>query len=904
MNAEEFSKAMNKSLVESEKLHGSLINFGNLSQGLDSLHSTMQSMLSGIKELTAAYDVQMEAERKLEQVMQNTMNARAEDIQSIKDFCAAQQEIGIVGDEVQLAGAQELATYLELKGSLKSLIPVMNDMIAQQYGYNHSAENAAQIATMLGKVMQGQTGALSRYGYTFDEAQEKILKYGTEAERCAVLVDVVSASVGGMNQKLAQTDTGRMKQMENALGDIKEELGGWTKYAEQFLSIGANAAMAAMGVMKLVKGVQALTMAMRAATLAGGAITVVLSLLATAYLYLSQTTEKEKTELEKLTDAKERAKRAAEELAQAEEAENDARKSAESSLTLNIARLKDFNGTKAEEKRLVGEMNNVYGRTMGYFSSVAEWYNALIANSKAYCQQMVNEAKARMYANQIAQLDEENRKLIYNDDGSKKLYSTKAIYTGKKVYRKEKDGRHYYGIDWTSEKKRADEAHKLNRAKRANLSKLMEETVKPVEMPVMGSPEAPGLGGGKGTGGGSNSHEVQKTRLQEINELLSDLQDKWTTASDEERGQIKKTATALQQEKDGIELAIAAFKRPEALNTLRDIDAEIDYQRKLLAASSQENAASILTEIEALEEKREAFMGIEKELPEEEVKIIATDPSQAKTIGEINDAIQDLERKILEASAEEIEALQRSKMAFEEKKKAMELGIRLPQMQQEIASVKALPEQEQVIKIRDMGFEGLAEKIREIKALLADLDNPPTEGQRKALEGIMETYGQWQKKATSSSAGVADALKQAQSAFSGLGDAFEMPMLDVAGLMAGAVASMIQGYATATAQASSMGPIAWAAFALSGLAQLAAMISQVKGMGAFADGGIVSGPTLGLVGEYAGAKNNPEVIAPLNKLKSLIGDDENGANGRVEFEIRGDRLYGVLRKYERNKSRT
>lgn len=38
----------------------------------------------------------------------------------------------------------------------------------------------------------------------------------------------------------------------------------------------------------------------------------------------------------------------------------------------------------------------------------------------------------------------------------------------------------------------------------------------------------------------------------------------------------------------------------------------------------------------------------------------------------------------------------------------------------------------------------------------------------------------------------------------------------------------------------------------------------------FANGGIVSGPTLGLMGEYAGAKSNPEVISPLDKLNSMI----------------------------------
>lgn len=57
------------------------------------------------------------------------------------------------------------------------------------------------------------------------------------------------------------------------------------------------------------------------------------------------------------------------------------------------------------------------------------------------------------------------------------------------------------------------------------------------------------------------------------------------------------------------------------------------------------------------------------------------------------------------------------------------------------------------------------------------------------------------------------------------------------------------------------------------------VFGSLSGFGAFADGGIVSGPTLGLVGEYSGARTNPEVIAPLDKLKSIIGD---GSGGRVE----------------------
>ena len=172
-----------------------------------------------------AYDQQAEAENRLARAMRNTMGASNGEIQSILDLAAAQQKLGVVGDEVQLAAAQELSTYLSLSSSLQTLIPVMNDMAVQQYGYNVTAEQTTSIATMLGKVMNGQVNALSRYGYTFTEAEAAILRFGNEEQRAATLARVVEQSVGGMNRALAQTPTGRMKQLSNALGDIKEQFG-------------------------------------------------------------------------------------------------------------------------------------------------------------------------------------------------------------------------------------------------------------------------------------------------------------------------------------------------------------------------------------------------------------------------------------------------------------------------------------------------------------------------------------------------------------------------------------------------------------------------------------------------------------------------------------------------------
>lgn len=141
---------------------------------------------------------------------------------------------------------------------------------------------------------------------------------------------------------------------------------------------------------------------------------------------------------------------------------------------------------------------------------------------------------------------------------------------------------------------------------------------------------------------------------------------------------------------------------------------------------------------------------------------------------------------------------------------------------------------------------------------------------KPVIEDLSKTFGNMGKKAETSTKDAADAFGQLGSSISGLGNALEIPELNVAGTMAQAIATMVSGYAAATAEGATLGPFGWIAFAAAGLAQLTAMVSAVKALPAFANGGIVSGPTVGLIGEYAGASSNPEVIAPLDKLRGML----------------------------------
>ena len=183
-------------------------------------------IIAGINKAMSAYEVQSAAETKLTEIYKTRMGASKQAAQATMDLASALQKEGIIGDEVQLSGAQQLATFAKMPDTVNTLLPAMNNLLAQQKGYNATAEDATGIANLMGKVLGGQVGALKRVGITFDENQEKMLKAGTEEEKAAVLAQVITDNVGNMNKTMAETDLGKIQQMKNSMGDLVEEIGG------------------------------------------------------------------------------------------------------------------------------------------------------------------------------------------------------------------------------------------------------------------------------------------------------------------------------------------------------------------------------------------------------------------------------------------------------------------------------------------------------------------------------------------------------------------------------------------------------------------------------------------------------------------------------------------------------
>lgn len=183
------------------------------------------AMIYSGKKLLELSATQSQAETKLVEIYKSRMGANKAAAQSTMELASALQKQGVIGDEVTLSGAQQLATYASMPETVNKLLPAMDNLLVQQKGVNATSEDAAAMANLFGKAMMGQTGALKKAGISFTEEQEKVLKYGTEEEKAAMLAEVVNQNVGQMNKTFAQTPEGQLAQLRNTLGDIGERLG-------------------------------------------------------------------------------------------------------------------------------------------------------------------------------------------------------------------------------------------------------------------------------------------------------------------------------------------------------------------------------------------------------------------------------------------------------------------------------------------------------------------------------------------------------------------------------------------------------------------------------------------------------------------------------------------------------
>lgn len=887
-DVERLGEALNASTQRANRFRDSMIKWSAISSTVGNVYSSLQNLTNIMGGYIAKANAATEAQTKLTTVMRQRMGATAEDVASVNAAVAAQTKLGVVGGTVQRSGLQQLATFASHKRTLTALLPAMNNLLTQQKGLNATSEDAVGIANLLGKALQGQTGALRRVGITFSETQEKALKAGNEGERAAMLAEIITQNVGNMNAELAKTDAGKAKQLANSFGGVMVNIGKalmpYQSMIAQFGQLGmavtgvvqfgtalAGCGRAAAGaVTKLLKwgpvsqvvrqasvgmgavlevligklrGVEvgATTTATAIRTLKVASVVGLALAALSAIIYgVSKTLEQSKQALSAEAVAKQTNKQLTEQLTERLKDSKAAVADNIAQLYKDIAVTKDWNGTKAQEKKKVEELNSRYGETMGYFSSVSEWYKALTENSQAYCDQLTIEATMRALANQAAtnnmKLDDLEEKRKKASTVRQTLAQQHPFLYGMMVAEGANLDTMHKGIRGTSERERIDAQIKAVRADNLRIKQQMAAYAKKgqaITFKVKGSPEPP-------TTTTTTTHTTPTTPTTPA-----------PTANDVvDEPEITDGILSIRQLDELVEklyadlLALPDTKVKEALDIQDDIDTLEDYRKKL----------------ETLQRMRYERSGG-----------LQADMGASGTIGGNvagNTAQVDLAalvRPVL-PSAEELEAKKKELKGVS----GFDIIAKIDLRNNEAEDLRR--QLETVAAAVDAGEIG-----REMGEMLAD-------GINKQLAGIGKVplrFGKILRNTDSVKERMdkaADAINQVGSALQGMGSAFELPELNIAGTIAQAIATTAMGFAQASANEGKNGNLwEWVAASAVGMAQLMAIISAVKGSTGYATGGIVGGNS------YTGDRipvrvNSGEMI--LNRWQQKrLWDVANGLGG-------------------------
>ena len=197
-----------------KKVTGAVAAYAGFSQ----VKNFMTDCVTGVLELERANS-------RLGTLMMNVKGTTQAQVDEIIKYGDALELVTTVEGDATVAGASQLATF-QLQGStIKTLLPALQDLAVSSYGVSVSQEQMQSMANLVGKVMTGSASALTRYGVTMTDAQKSILQTGTESERAAMLVEVLGQNFGGLAESMAKTPEGRIIQLRNAWGSVKDIVG-------------------------------------------------------------------------------------------------------------------------------------------------------------------------------------------------------------------------------------------------------------------------------------------------------------------------------------------------------------------------------------------------------------------------------------------------------------------------------------------------------------------------------------------------------------------------------------------------------------------------------------------------------------------------------------------------------
>lgn len=407
----------------------------------------------------------------------------------------------------------------------------------------------------------------------------------------------------------------------------------------------------------------------------------------------------------------------------------------------------------------------------------------------------------------------------------------------------------------------------------------------------------PTAGAGKVTGAAKPQWTEDASTLKEITDNVQILNNKLQTASAEEAVLINQQIELWEQKADAIRNAGKATDDntplwKEDADTLREINDNIQILNDKLQDATAEEAAAINQQIAAWNAKAEAIKNAGAAVDNTPLW-----KEDASTLQDIGDNIQILTDQLQTATVDEAALINQQIAAWNEKADAIRNAGK--------EAEKSAGSTGKALMQGWSGIKGIGSSIEGITSALQGNGNA-WQTVVGIVDGFLGLYQGFQTviQIIGTLTGVTNMLTAAkQSEAIATATASTTAVTGAAQEMAAsaALAATKNVETTSNVAAAASGAMAahsgipFVGIAL-GLAAVAAIIAAMASLPKFAKGGIVSGPTLAMVGEYAGASGNPEVIAPLDKLRGMLAQPASMDFSKVRFEIKGRTLVGILEK--------
>ena len=344
-------------------------------------------------------------------------------------------------------------------------------------------------------------------------------------------------------------------------------------------------------------------------------------------------------------------------------------------IDINISKLKAFKGSKEDEKKIVAEMNNTYGEAMGYYSTVAQWYTVLVGNSKAYCNQMINEIRIRDLANKAADLRQKRYDLTHDENGRTRKFSkkrkTRREATGQidagdgKILPQFENVEVKGSSDWEKANAKVTDLYRQEQAVKKQMVDLVRQNAKTTYKQYDGysktAPTTP-----------TKTIPTKTTTPKTTTGKTSSGHD--TNAAEEPKTYVEKLEAQLSAAQKEMGNAMTIEARVQADAKIRDIQAQIDEATKGKVSIEAEAEPTYIvqgSDADKRQSQSNAEQRINRIKQDYDIGIITNKDEAERQIADINKQLKDLGLKPVEVHfkthAEELqELLSDAQREFEE----------------------------------------------------------------------------------------------------------------------------------------------------------------------------------------------------------------------------------------------